>query len=152
VISVHGGPCGTTFELWRVVETGQTAQTLSDRWFKSSRVGLRGRLSNPPEPLSGLLTHSLTRESRHKTRSRKVKEQAGWPDGRRKFGSVSGAILAVLAQTDSEMKVKAIHEQVERVLGGRVSRLSVSDYLLTRSKGPRPLFERARHGHYRLLR
>ena len=115
-------------------------------------MGLRGRLSNPPEPLSGLLSHSLTRESRHKTRPREVKQQSGWPDGRRKFGSVSGAILAVLAQTDSEMKVRAIYEQVERVLGGRVSRYSVSDYLLVRSKGPKPLFERIRHGHYRLLR
>jgi len=49
------------------------------------------------------------------------------------------------------MKVKAIPAEVERLLGGRVSPYSVSDYLLTHSKGPRPLFERTRHGHYRLL-
>jgi hypothetical protein len=49
------------------------------------------------------------------------------------------------------MKVKAIRDEVERLLGGKVSRHSVSDYLLTRSKGPRPLLERTRHGHYRLL-
>ena len=49
------------------------------------------------------------------------------------------------------MKVKAIREEVERRLGGDVSRFSVSDYLLTRSKGEKPLFARTRHGHYRLL-
>ena len=71
-------------------------------------------------------------------------------DGRRKFGTVSGAILAVLAEADSEMRVKTIHYDVERALGGRVSRYSVSDYLLTHSKGPTPLLIRTRHGHYRL--
>jgi hypothetical protein len=50
------------------------------------------------------------------------------------------------------MRVKAIHAEVERLLGGSVSRYSVSDYLRTRSKGARPLFVRPRHGHYRLLR
>ncbi len=60
--------------------------------------------------------------------------------------------MSVLAQTDSEMRVKAIHAEVERLLGGSVSRYSVSDYLRTRSKGARPLFVRPRHGHYRLLR
>lgn len=50
------------------------------------------------------------------------------------------------------MRVKAIHAEVQHVLGGSVSRYSVSDYLLTRSKGPRPLFVRTRHGHYRLVR
>ena len=47
------------------------------------------------------------------------------------------------------MRVKAIHAEVERLLGGSVSRYSVSDYLLTRSKRARPLFVRTRHGHYR---
>jgi hypothetical protein len=51
-----------------------------------------------------------------------------------------------------EMSVKSIRVSVEERLGGRVSRFSVSDYLLTRSRGPRPLFERTRYGHYRLRR
>jgi hypothetical protein len=55
-----------------------------------------------------------------------------------------------LSWLDAEMRVKEIHGEVERVLGGSVSRYSVSDYLLTRSKGPRPLFIRTRHGHYRM--
>jgi hypothetical protein len=41
---------------------------------------------------------------------------------------------------------------VERFLGGSVSRQSVTDYLVKRSKGSKPLFERTRYGHYRLLR
>jgi hypothetical protein len=49
------------------------------------------------------------------------------------------------------MSVKAIRVEVEALLGGSVSRFSVSDYLLTRSKGSRPLFTRTRRGHYRLL-
>ncbi len=77
--------------------------------------------------------------------------RAGWLDGRRKFGTVGGAVVSVLAQTDSEMPVRAIRAEVQRILGGDVSRHSVSDYLLTRSKGPKPLFVRTRYGHYRLL-
>jgi hypothetical protein len=76
---------------------------------------------------------------------------AGWPDGRRSFGSVSSAIVEVLAD-GQEMSVKTIRTSVEQKLGSPVSRFSVSDYLRTRSRGLRPLFERTRHGHYRLLR
>jgi hypothetical protein len=60
--------------------------------------------------------------------------------------------VAVLTEADSDMRVKAIHEAVERNLDGSVSRHSVTDYLVKRSKGPKPLFERTRYGHYRLLR
>lgn len=83
--------------------------------------------------------------------SRSQKPKAGWPDGRRKFGEVSGAIKAVLAQNGGEMRMKTIHAEVERLLGGEVSFQSVADYLLKNSKGPKPLFERPRYGHYRLL-
>ena len=75
-----------------------------------------------------------------------------WPDGRRKFGTVSGAVVAVLTRTDSEMRMSTIHAEVERELGGSVSFQSVADYLIKNSKGPKPLFERPRYGHYRLLR
>lgn len=74
----------------------------------------------------------------------------GWPDGRRRFGTVSRAIIEVLAEAGGEMQVKTIRAEVERLLGGPVSRFSVADYLLTRSKGPKPLFRRTRYGHYRL--
>jgi hypothetical protein len=79
-----------------------------------------------------------------------VKTTSGWPDGRRKFGTVSAAIVEVLSQSPGEMAVRAIRGEVEALLGGTVSRFSVSDFLLVRSKGDKPLFERTRHGHYRL--
>jgi hypothetical protein len=69
------------------------------------------------------------------------------PGGRRKYGTVGAAIVAVLAQADREMRVKDIHEEVERHLGGSVSRFSVSDYLRRRSKAPMPPVVRTRHGH-----
>lgn len=49
------------------------------------------------------------------------------------------------------MRMKTIHAEVEQLLGGEVSFQSVADYLLKNSKGPRPLFERPRYGHYRPL-
>lgn len=73
-------------------------------------------------------------------------------DGRRRFGSVSAAILTVMALHEGEMAVKEIRARVERILGGRVSRHSVMDYLIKYSKGASPLFQRTRRGHYRLLR
>jgi hypothetical protein len=71
---------------------------------------------------------------------------------RRKFGTVSRAVTSVLAQADSEMHVRAIHAEVERVLDGSVSFHTVTDYLLKRSKGRSPRFIRTRLGHYQLLR
>ena len=106
----------------------------------------------------GLSNHSfadllqcLTSEKLHQVK-RRAKIEAGWPDGRRKFGTVSGAVVAVLTRTDSEMRMRTIHAEVERELGGSVSFQSVADYLIKNSKGPKPLFERPRYGHYRLLR
>ncbi|MHB8469951.1 MAG: hypothetical protein ACYDCH_09380 [Gaiellaceae bacterium] len=64
---------------------------------------------------------------------------------------MSGAIVAVLSRAESEMRMRTIHAEVERVLGGSVSFQSVADYLIKRSKGPRPLFVRTRYGHYRLV-
>src|SRR5439155_23496152 len=100
---------------------------------------LSGGLSNPHFEDT---IHSLIGDAAHQARCRRKKPSAGWPDGRRTFGSVGGAILAVLAQTDSEMRLKDIHVAVERLLGGRVSFQSVADYLLTRSKGLNPVFVR----------
>lgn len=79
------------------------------------------------------------------------KSRAGWPDGRRKFGEVSGAIKAVLAKNGGEMRMKTIHAEVEQLLGGEVSFQSVADYLAKNIKGPKPLFERPCYGHYRLV-
>jgi hypothetical protein len=112
-------------------------------------MGLSGGLSN--HSVADLL-QCLTAEAPDQTPRQPDIPPTGWSDGRRKFGTVSGAIVAVLTRADSEMRMKTIHAEVEQVLGGRVSFQSVADYLIKRSKGPRPLFERTRYGHYRLLR
>lgn len=110
-------------------------------------MGLRGQFSNH---LFSDLLQCLTGSREVQGRPGRLEPRAGWSDGRRRFGTVSGAIIEVLAH-GQEMSVKAIRTSVEKRLGGPVSRFSVSDYLLTRSKGPNPLFVRTRHGHYRLL-
>lgn len=109
---------------------------------------LSGGLSN--HSFADLL-HCLTRDNPAQGLDQQPKERAGWPDGRRKFGEVSTAIVAVLAETGTEVRLRDIHLEVERRLGGPVSLQSVADYLVTRSKGPRPRFVRTRYGHYRLL-
>ncbi len=58
----------------------------------------------------------------------------------------------MLAEAEGELSVTAIRAGVERLLDGPVSRFSVSDYLLVRARHPKPLFERTRYGHYRLVR
>ena len=107
----------------------------------------------------GLSNHSfadllqfLTADGSDQEPRRSDARSTGWPDGRRKFGTVSGAVVAVLTRADAEMRMKTIHAEVERTLEGSVSFQSVADYLIRRSKGPRPLFVRTRYGHYRLLR
>jgi hypothetical protein len=108
---------------------------------------LRGGLSNTS--ISDLV-HFLTSDEGLQTRP-KAKPKSGWSDGRRGFGTVSGAIKTVLAGSGSEMRLKTIHVEVERVLGGPVSFQSVADYLIKNSKRPKPLFVRTRYGHYSLL-
>ena len=110
-------------------------------------MGLSGGLSN--HSFTDLLQF-LTADRSNQELRQPGAQSAGWPDGRRKFGTVSGAIVAVLTCADSEMRMKTIHAEVERELGGLVSFQSVADYLIKRSKAPGPLFVRTRYGHYRL--
>ena len=109
---------------------------------------LSGLYSN--QEFQGLL-QSLTSRATDQAVVRRSRRQEGWPDGRRAFGTVRNAIVAVLAEAGCEMKVKAVHTGVEQLLGKSVSRHSVSGYLAVRARGSRPLFERTHHGHYRLL-
>ena len=120
----------------------------SRRHRRRERMGLRGQFSNLSGALSHLLSHSLTALDDGQERP-EVATTSGWPDGRREFGIVSVAILRVMTEADGEMSVRAIRAAVEKLLGP-VSRFSVSDYLLVRSKGTKPLFQRTRYGHYRL--
>jgi hypothetical protein len=117
---------------------------------KRCDMGLRGQFSNLSRTVSDLLSNSLTAPDVGQEPSQ-VTTARGWPDGRHRFGTVSAAIFDALAACHEVMSVRDIRTAVELRLGGAVSRFSVSDYLLTRSKGSSPLFQRTRHGHYRLL-
>jgi hypothetical protein len=105
----------------------------------------------PTRAKKAFKTHSRIGIEAHKAWPR-TEPRLGWPDGRRKFGSVGRAIVQVLSDAGGEISVKVIRSQVEQLLDGNVSRFSVADYLLRRSKGRQPLFERTRYGHYRLRR
>jgi hypothetical protein len=72
------------------------------------------------------------------------------PDGRRKFGTVRDAIVEVLAQADSDLRVREIHKRVEELLGGHVSASSVKDYLRKGCRRRVPLFEYLGRRGYRL--
>jgi hypothetical protein len=110
---------------------------------------LVGALSNP-----GLqdLFQSLTSQRRRKQPPRKPESEGPRPDGRRKFGSVSGAIVHVLTEAQSDLRVREIRAEVERLLGEPVSRHSIKSYLHRGTYSSRPTFERFSHGRYRLRR
>jgi hypothetical protein len=74
------------------------------------------------------------------------------PDGRRKCGSVSNAIIKVLSGAKAELRVRDIQKRVEGALGSPVSRGSVKGYLHRRSRGQGSVFERTARGCYRLIR
>lgn len=60
------------------------------------------------------------------------------PDGRRKFGTVSRAILQVLAEADAELRVVEVKARVERLLGGPVTASSVKNHLRRGVNRPEP--------------
>src|SRR6266540_3023563 len=108
---------------------------------------LVGALSNPD--LQDLF-QSLTSQRRRKQPRRKPALNGPRPDGRRRFGSVSGAIVQVLAEAQSDLAVREIWHEVERLLGDSVSRGSVKSYLHRGTYASKPIFERVKHGRYRL--
>lgn len=109
---------------------------------------LRGLLSN--SEFQALL-QSLTRRRGRKAPAKPAKEKVPTNGGRRKFASVSDAVLAVLRESGEEIRLRDIHVQVENRLGGPVSRYSVADSLRRRCRGRRPLFRRLGYGRYVLL-
>ena len=112
-------------------------------------MGLTGALSNP-----GVTTRlqCLTARDWHKARPRRTIAHDP-SDGRRRFGTVRDAIIHVLAEADSDLRVKDIHAGVEQLLGSSVSRSSIKNYM---RKGcvsrHTPLFENPARGRYRLVR
>ena len=108
---------------------------------------LVGALSNPD--LQDLF-QSLTSQPRRKQRRPKPETDGPAPDGRRKFGTVSTAIVQVLAEARSDMRVSEIWDEVGRLLDSRVSRHSIKSYLHRGTYSSKPIFERISHGRYRL--
>jgi hypothetical protein len=109
---------------------------------------LVGALSNPD--LQGLF-QSLTSQPRRKPRKQAPDPNGPRPDGRRKFGTVSGAIVQVLNEAESDLRVNEIWAAVEQLLGESVSRHSVKSYL-HRGTYDLMIFARVSHGRYRLRR
>jgi hypothetical protein len=112
-------------------------------------MDLIGRLSNHE------LTILFQRLTAHDWRQADPPQRARHgiaPDGRRKFGTIRDAIIQVLAQADSDLRVREIHTSVEEVLGGPVSRSSVKDYLRKGCRRRVPLFEYRGRDGYRLAR
>jgi hypothetical protein len=94
----------------------------------------------------------LTSRDWRQVRRQKRPSAAGWSDRRRPFGSVRDAILHVLAEADSDVRVRDIQAGVERLLEGPVSPTSVKTYLRRGCERRMPLFEYRGTNGYRLLR
>jgi hypothetical protein len=112
-------------------------------------MGLTGRLSN--HELTTLL-QSLTAHNWTQADPPQRARSGIAPDGRRKFGTVRDAIVQVLANADSDLRVREIQQGVEEVLDGPVSPSSVKDYLREGCRRRTPLFEYRGRDGYRLVR
>lgn len=110
-------------------------------------MDLTGALSN--SAFQGVL-QSLANKNPHKAIG--LRRNQGWSDGRRKFGTVSAAIVTVLSEADSELRVREIRACVEALLGSGVSRHSIKGYLHKECRGNNPRFERLARGRYKLRR
>src|SRR4051794_38485925 len=102
-------------------------------------MGLVGRLSNPD--LTTLFQGLTSRDWRQGTTSFHRPGSGSAPDDRRKFGTVRDAIVQVLGNADSYLRVREIQKGVEDILGGPVSPSSVKDYLRKGCRRKEPLFE-----------
>ena len=74
-----------------------------------------------------------------------------WTTGRRKFASVSDAVVQVLSETGSALRFNEIYEAVDRLLDGSVARSSVKNALARERSRRQPRFERLGYGRYRVL-
>ncbi len=74
------------------------------------------------------------------------------PDGKLRFGTVSGAVVEVLARAESSMRFIEIHSAVEELLGFPVARGSVKQCPSDEARHRRPRFVRVAHGCYKVLR
>lgn len=111
-------------------------------------MDLTGVLSN--YATADLYERLTKREWRHVPRVQLIRRDRS-RDGKLKFGTVSGAVLDVLARAPGSMRFIEIHGKVEELLGFEVCRSSVKQFLSAESRHLRPRFERVAHGRYRTL-
>ncbi len=98
----------------------------------------------------GDLIQRLTVRDWHQAQ-RVRKGALGWSDGRRKFGTVSGAIVQVLVDANSDLRVRDIRAAVEILLGEEGSPSSIKSYLNKGCVRDQPVFERLGWGRYRVI-
>lgn len=111
-------------------------------------MGLTGALSNP-EVTGRLQCLTATRDWHEVRHSRKP--TPSWSDGRRPFGTVGAAIVQVLSEADSDLRVKDIQAGVKKILNSPISRSSIKGYLYKDGLRRAPRFEHLGWGRYRLL-
>lgn len=112
-------------------------------------MDLTGQLSNPPEPLARLLSILSRPTPRAKRRSTKAK-RSGYVEGRRRFGAVGKAVLAVLVAADRALTAHEIRLETEKLLGGPVSRHSIAYQLQRGSEGSKSTITQTGGRYYRL--
>jgi hypothetical protein len=108
-------------------------------------VDLIGSLSHTA--LTDVLEQLDARDWRVAERPRKERRTTG----RRKFATVSDAVVQVLSETGSVLRFIEIYEAVERLLDGPVARSSVKNALAREGSRRHPRFERVGYGRYRLM-
>ena len=90
---------------------------------------------------------TLLREQLERLIDDMVSRGVRYDDAQREFEK--RFIAHVLAKADGDLRVRDIHEGVERVLGAPVSRSSVKDYLRKGCRRRVPLFEYRGKSGYR---
>ena len=109
-------------------------------------MGLVAVLSNTQtevlfQRLTGRDWRQVRRPARARDRSR---------DGKLKFGTVSGSVLAVLAEADGPLRYIEIHSRVELLVGVPVPKSSVKHLLHLEARRERQRIERVARGLYKL--
>src|SRR5437899_828690 len=96
------------------------------------------------------LYQRLTRRDWRQVRRLPARPRDRARDGKLKFGTVSSAVLAVLAQNGEPMRFIEIHASVEVLLEVPVSKSSVKQFLSDERRHRKPRFVRLQRGLYQI--
>jgi hypothetical protein len=112
-------------------------------------MGLVAVLSNME---TGAVLQRLTGRDRRQVWRSPPRSRDRSRDGKLKFGTVSGAVLAVLAEAGGPLRYIEIHSRVERRLGLAVPKSSVKHLLHLEARRTRQRIERVGRGLYVLAK